>query len=160
MTAYHDHHHNSQLMLWPVTCHGLAEQLSALSKKGQVKINSDQYVYLDIDDDYIHRAMRAINDDSIRLPSYFDDQTDHIGAHISIIYPEEGIRPDDSEAGLELTFDIGSMFYAELEGKGYYALGVNCPEIILLRDRHALPDMLCLHGYEVPPHITVAIKDL
>lgn len=55
----------------------------------------ENYCYLKIDDNYIHHIQTTLAEyGNIAKPAYFNPPED-VGAHISVIYPEEGIMQND-----------------------------------------------------------------
>ena len=131
--------------------------IDSLPKVGHVNITKDGFSCLDVDDQFIHRVQPLLDDTSTVKPNYFDEATHFIGAHISITYPEEGGILDNSELGQLIPFEINGLFSAELFGKKYYVLGVEAPDLIILRRRYGLSHKLQLEGHWVDLHMTVAV---
>ena len=50
--------------------------------------NSGGFVYVDVDDEYIHKLVTFIQKDGFKEPPYFGN-SDLVGAHITVIYPDE-----------------------------------------------------------------------
>jgi hypothetical protein len=136
----------------------LEESIKSLPKQGKIKIKFNGFSYVDIDDDFIHRVYPLIQDQAIAKPDYFDSKADNIGAHISIVYPDENILLPQSEEDKLISFAIEGLYVADLSDKQHYALKVSSPELIDLRSRYGLPEKLNLSGVWVDPHITVAVK--
>jgi hypothetical protein len=116
----------------------------------------NRYVYLKVSDDFIHKLFPLLQENDKQIPSYFSS-SDHIGAHISVIYPEESYPvPILPEINNNYGFEIGSLFKAQLGEKTYLGLTVKSPELDQLRLRYGLSTQLNFRGYLVPFHITIA----
>lgn len=89
---------------------------------GYLKQSSQQLVYLDIDNVYIYKLFSLLPDKDALIPDYFRDEA--IGAHISVIYPEEGKCIDVKELNKKHRFTITGYFEATLNQTKYYVLGV------------------------------------
>ncbi len=62
----------------------LIKSLGSLPHDGEVKNTSSGYIYADIDNEFIHRAFPLICIKDIQKPNYFNEDTNHIGAHIRV----------------------------------------------------------------------------
>jgi len=49
---------------------------------------SDAFIYVDIDDDYIHKLLEFIKEEGFQPPPYFRSPN-KVGAHITLLYPDE-----------------------------------------------------------------------
>ncbi|WP_019215717.1 hypothetical protein [Legionella tunisiensis] len=97
----------------------------------------DNFCYLKIDDDYIHLTHPLLNEHGvIEKPAYFIPPDD-VGAHISIIYPEENKIP---QIAIEQKhhFSICGLLKARYGLKEYFALVVNSPSLAAFRQKHHL----------------------
>lgn len=130
---------------------------SLLPQKGRL-VSSQGYTYLDIDNDYIHNLFPLLNDPKVCKPDYFDKYT--MGAHITVIYPEETRLTKVEEVGQEFTFNIKSAYSGDLGPKRYYFLTVNAPALLKLRRKYGLPDLLSFKNYLIEFHITFAVAPL
>jgi len=145
---------------------GLLNTLSNLCpREGSFCINLESaYCYLKIDDRFVLEFFSHMKEKlkEIELPTYFSNPT--IGAHISIIYPEE-IKTEDmqdmlkneSQASLH-TFDVSQFIKISVFNKTYYVLSVLSPSLETVRKKYELPTLLNFKGLLVPFHITLAIK--
>ncbi len=133
---------------------------SALPKYGIFK-HQNGLAYLDVNDDYIHQIYPTLAHSSVLKPDYFDEETQYIGAHISIIYPHELDEPK-IETYLEKTFsfEIEGLICANIFNKKYYALKVHAPELRQIRVDLGLPGQLTFKEFLVDFHITVAVQEL
>ncbi len=127
-----------------------AHQLTA---KGRLAISQNKLVYLDIDDDYIHQLFPALKNQSIQKPNYFGEKS--IGAHITVIYPEEQKIIKQIEFNQEHLFSIKELVTAEIGQKLYYVLLVESFSLLQLRKKYKLPNLLCFRGYSIGFHITI-----
>lgn len=149
---------NKILKFTSIDLPGLEKILCRLPKHGQTKTASNGYFYLDIDDSYITQAHALLTNPKIQQPDYFTAEKNFIGAHISIIYPEELVIPDKSDIGRELSFTTTGAFKTKLFGKNYYVLKVESPDLIQLRAKYSLDAKLMQKGYLFDLHITFGVK--
>jgi hypothetical protein len=138
----------------------IAAVINQLPHSGKIKILAGGFSYLDIDDRFIHAIYPLLNYPGIVKPDYFSDENSHMGAHISITYPEENVQLDSREENKQMTFTVEGLFTADLLNKRYFALKVNAPDLIHLRRQYGLGDNLQLKGYLLEPHITVGTMRL
>lgn len=120
------------------------------------------YCYLKLDDDYIHQIYPLVSkllpvDDSIKKPDYFL-APNAVGAHISVIYPEERVRPVLSTQDEVHRFTIERLVKVLLGGKFYYVLAVYAPSLEVFRQMHALDAMPTFKQEKIFFHITIAIE--
>src|SRR5262245_11614122 len=90
---------------------------------GELKITNNNLVYLDIDDAYIHLLFPLLPNQQIKKPDYFGEKS--IGAHITVIYPEENKTIDKVDLGQKHDFMIKDIVSAQLGLKIYYVLLVD-----------------------------------
>jgi hypothetical protein len=126
-----------------------------LSSKGQTKISNNNLFYLDIDDAYIHHLFPLLKDQKIKKPDYFGPQS--AGAHITIVYPEEGKSINKEDLKQDHHFLIKNAVIAEIGPKKYYVLLVESSSLLQLRKKYQLPDLLCFKGYSIGFHITIGV---
>lgn len=128
-----------------------------LEPVGFMARSAENLTYLDIDDDYIHALFPLLTDKQARVPDYFSENL--IGAHISVIYPEENtiIMPNDLEKAHR--FSIKGVYTAELELelKMYYFLLIESPSLVALRKKYGLASRPCFKSHLVEFHITVGV---
>jgi hypothetical protein len=134
----------------------LKPSMAGLALAGKLKKSANNLVYLDIDDEYIHRLYPLIKNDIIKKPDYF--KRGSAGAHITVIYPEENKNITSQDLGQEHIFVIKDFVSARLDLKTYYILLVESPSLLKLRQRYHLPDLLSFKGYSIGFHITVGVQ--
>jgi hypothetical protein len=139
------------LFITPISNHELIEKTKTLPKQGALKISDERLVYLDIDDNYIHQLFPLIGYIGVRKPDYFSMG---IGAHISVIYPNEH-EAHIHETDSFYQFEVINLFKAQTEDAMYFALKVKSPELLKLRSQYQLAPQLNLNGYSVDLHITI-----
>ncbi|HBY55981.1 MAG TPA: hypothetical protein DEG23_04115 [Coxiellaceae bacterium] len=127
-----------------------------LAQNGKLMISDNNLVYLNIDDEYIHRLFPLLQNQQIKKPDYFTDEKP-VGAHITAIYPEENRKIRKEELDQEHVFTVKDIVTAEIDTKTYYAILVDSSSLLQLRRRHGLSDMLCFKGYSIGFHITIGI---
>lgn len=120
--------------------------------------NSGGFVYLDVDDEYIHKLVAFIQDDGFEEPPYFGS-ADLVGAHITVIYPDEvkkyGIK-EVQECGETIHFTpkeckvVHPPRWQEIDE--VYFIVVEAPELDRIREKHGLPKR------EYDYHITIGVK--
>lgn len=136
----------------------LIELASKLTQNGRIAVSNDNLSYLKIDDNFIHHLQPRLKGDTTQKPDYFNHSTNFIGAHISVIYPEEGILIDSVDLNAVHYFKVIGLFRAEYGPKVYYALRVHSPSLLELRHKYGLEDKLKLQNHLLDLHITVGIK--
>lgn len=146
---------HSQLSMQQLSVPKLLDTVAQLSMKGHLKMNAFGLTYLDIDDNFIHQIFPLIPDMSAIKPEYFGE--DLVGAHISVIYPEEDISCHKSDLNKEHSFTVTGLFFAVIENKKYYVLKVKAPSLTSLRRRQGLPDKLSFKNCLIDLHITVGV---
>lgn len=129
---------------------------SHLKRKGQLEKSKNNLIYLNIDDAYIHKLFPLLQDYQIKMPDYFGEGS--VGAHITVIYPEEGKEINKKDLGAEHDFSIKNVAVTEIGQKTYYVLLIDSPSLLQLRRKYNLPDLLCFKDYSVGFHITVGVK--
>ena len=137
---------------------GLSEILISLPTEGNVKQTFNNFLYLDIDDRYIHEIFSLLKQSKLQKPDYFSIETNVIGAHISIIYPDELIEVKTNFIGKRYDFTIDGLFFTEIFNTRYFALKVQAPGLLAIRQQYALPEKLKIYDYYIDFHITVAKK--
>lgn len=145
-----------QLLTKKLNNHALIDTASKLDNVGYLVKNEANLIYLDIDDNYIHQLLPLLGDKKIKSPDYFSEHI--IGAHISVIYPNELKPITDNELGSKHYFKIKEAYTAKLDLRNYYVLTVDAPSLLELRRKYALPDLLCFKNYGVEFHITIGVR--
>ena len=134
----------------------LIKEANLLPCYGVLKKTLSNYLYLDIDDRFIDQIFPLLGKPELTKPDYF---TDYIGAHISVVYPDESIAIKDKINLFETHyFKVEGIFYAKIANKTYYALSVNAPSLSLIRKQMSLQIKPCFKGYMIDFHITIAIN--
>ncbi|MBA3661530.1 MAG: hypothetical protein H0W64_07370 [Gammaproteobacteria bacterium] len=117
-------------------------------------------IYLNINDDFVHTLFPLITktEEPISKPDYFGKGL--IGAHISVIYPDELKLHHLVELNHTFSFQVCELFKAPLGTKNYYALRVNSKPLTTFRNKYDLPNWLLFKAKWVPFHITLAVSPL
>ena len=132
---------------------------STLPHSGVLKKTSN-FLYVDIDDAYIHQIALLIKEEGFSTPPYFDN-IELVGAHISVAYPEEIENfTEIAECGTKIEFipkrceiirlTKESSFFQNVEE--VYLLIIEAPELDRMREKYGLPK----RRYAF--HITVGVK--
>ncbi len=116
------------------------------------------FVYLKIDDKYVHTLLPFIKKENFQSPPYFSG-TDRVGAHITIIYPYEmaqyGITSIE-EAGVKAYFRVIDCKIVSppswQEDERAYLVGVESSLLDSLRKKYGLPNK----KYDF--HITIGVR--
>jgi len=125
-----------------------------LPKRGQLVVKSDGFVYLKVDDAYIHALypLLDLKKEGFKKPPYFRSP-EAPGAHISVFNVNENIEPN--EVGQNFHFDLKQiMIVKPSKNTSYAVLQVESPELEKLREKYGLGPKL--HGHEY--HISLAKK--
>lgn len=134
----------------------ILEKALTLRSIGQLGIINHNYLYLKVDDDFIHQLYPLIAVSEVNKPDYFE--TGGVGAHISVIYPEENKKVNLSELKQEHEFTVKHVATALIRDKLYYAVLVESPTLLAIRKHFNLPELLCFKGYDICFHITIGTK--
>jgi hypothetical protein len=133
-------------------------QAASLPLVGELKLSLDKLYYLKVSDAYIHQLFPLLEESAAQKPDYFGEQG--IGAHISVIYPNEGRDLPDEEMDQKHPFKIQGAACADLGPKRYYVLLIEAPSLLSLRQKAGLPDLLAFKNYWVPFHLTLGVLAL
>lgn len=120
--------------------------------------NRGDFLYVDVEDGYIHKLIREIESEGFIEPPYFGS-SDLVGAHITVMYPDEmkeyGIQ-DVEECGQTIEFSLKDCQLVSpprwKEVESVYVLTVEAPELDSLRAKYGLPEKR--HAF----HITIGLK--
>ncbi len=124
-----------------------------LQHTGVLRQNPDGFVYLKVNDGYIHALFPRLHANGFHKPPYFR-RPDAPGAHISVMYSDEvpHHRPIE-EVGRVFTFTPSKLALVRVKGRTQYIiLEVEAPELEALRQKHGLSPKLKHHDF----HITLA----
>ncbi len=135
----------------------ILKAVDGLSLKGWIEQKSN-YCYLKVDDGFVHQAYPHIEQfhTGIQKPDYFDASND-IGAHISVIYPEEHVALMPENIGQIHDFKLCKLIKAQFETSAYFVLSVVSPSLNRLRQMHRLSVHPVFKGYEIMFHITIGV---
>jgi hypothetical protein len=140
-----------------LTIPALLEAARHLPKQGHLVLTENNLLALKIDDAYIHQLYPLLASVSISKPAYFTAQG--IGAHISVIYPEEHSNSIDKAClGQQHAFTLNVLVKAKIGHKYYFALTVHAPSLLLLRRQYHLSDQLLFKNCLVDFHITIGVS--
>lgn len=134
----------------------LLKAVQELSPIGQLKTKDKYYSYLHIPDDYIHQLQPLLHDSTIAKPDYFG--ATGIGAHITVTYTVERCVMNKQEFEKNHVFEVQDLISAKLDNKIYYALLVNAPSLLSLRQSMGLPNLLPFKNHWIGFHITIGTK--
>lgn len=120
--------------------------------------SSDGFVYIDLDDEYVHKLTPFIQQEGFQEPPYFEE-AGLVGAHITVIYPEEVIKygiKEIEECGENISFVPKSCQVAyPPRWKGIDQvcfIVVEAPLLDEIREKYGLPKR------EYDFHITIGVK--
>ena len=128
-----------------------------LPHTGVLLQKSDGFVYLKVDDAYIHALFPKLKAHGFHKPPYFR-RPDAVGAHISVMYNEETRqRQPIEEVGQVFQFTPSKLAMVRVRGRSQYViLEVQAPELEALRKKYGLSPMLKQHAF----HISLAKRAL
>lgn len=130
--------------------------VKSLPTTGMIQIRQ-KYCYLKVDDQYIHHAFPTLAAHfRMSKPKYFLPHDD-IGAHISIIYPEEQVTLQPLFAGQIHSFHVKGLLKACYSEQIYYGFAVDAPSLIGIRSHHQLGSMPTFKGEKILFHITIGV---
>lgn len=128
-----------------------------LPQQGVLK-KAGGFVYVDLDDAYIHKLAPFIEQEGFEEPPYFG-KPGLVGAHITVIYPTEMKKHpietlEESDEIIRFTLKTCQIVYPHRrkEVDEIYLLVVDAPELDLVRKKYGL------HKLTHPFHITLGIK--
>lgn len=118
--------------------------------------HAEGFVYVKVDDEYIHKLVTFIQEEGFEEPPYCGE-VGLVGAHISVIYPDEV-----KQYGIVHVQECGKTIYFHAKecqvvaaGQGgdvYYVVIVEAPELEQIREKYGLPK----RKYDF--HITIGIR--
>jgi len=120
--------------------------------------NSGGFIYVDVDDEYIHHLVSFIQDAGFEEPPYFGREG-LVGAHISVIYHDEMTKfmiDEIQECGQVISFTPKSCDvvhppkWSEIDE--VYFIVVDAPQLDQIREKYGLPKR------EHEFHITIGVK--
>jgi hypothetical protein len=141
--------------LIPIENNPLIARAQTLRNDGFLVKNPNNYVYLKIDDAFILDLFPLLTPTNVQIPDYFGD--DKMGAHISLIYPQEYKFIHEDDLHQEYRFEVQSLVQTKLGQKTYYALLVTSPQLLQVRQKYGLGDLLDFKGFRISFHITLAV---
>jgi Swiss Army Knife, 2H phosphoesterase domain len=115
------------------------------------------YIYLKVDDEFIHSLFPLLNVPEKQMPPYFSDLYNQVGAHITVVYQDEQSFPCTmDELGTSFAFALSGLQHAIFEFESYFILSVESPALVTLRRKYGFSDNPVYHGIPVGWHITIA----
>lgn len=136
----------------------LLARAQRLPLSGHLEMTADDLVYLNISDQFINELFPLLSNEESKIikPDYMGPNL--IGAHISVIYPEEGQPKSLEELDTLYDFQPIDLFSTRLGKKIYYAIRVLAPPLIELRGKYGLAPLLSFKHQLIPLHITIGIS--
>jgi hypothetical protein len=123
--------------------------------RGTLRETEDGFVYVDLDDAYIHELIRYIEPYGFIEPPYFG-KPGLVGAHISLFYSGEKPEGGLEEIGQEISFTptttqtVKPPSWENIDE--VFILEVDSPELEEMRKKYGLEKR------EIPFHITIGVK--
>ena len=142
----------------PSHCNQLMQYVEEqLPHWGVLQMTSKGFIYVDVDDAYIHSLIPFIADDGFEEPPYFGKGG--VGAHITVALPEESKKygiENIQECGEAIAFVPKGCKIVHpptwLEMDEVYFIDVEAPELNRIRTQYGLPQ----EHYDF--HITIGVK--
>ena len=131
----------------------LLAKAKSLPPQGYVQKTPSGLIYLKIDDDYIHRLFPLLTAENKVKPDYFG--CEGIGAHISLIYPQENFYCSPFYLDMIYSFALDGLYEAKVKENTYYVLRILSTSLSALRRQCGLPLKLNFDGYNIDLHITI-----
>ena len=136
----------------------LAYVKTNLEMRGTLCQNAEGFVYVKVDDEYIHKLVQFLAGQGFEEPPYFG-RAELVGAHISVIYTQElQQKPLENivELGQSIVFEpieckvVQPPTWPEVEA--VYLIAITAPELAKIRQKYGLPES------KYAFHITIGIK--
>lgn len=128
---------------------------------------TSSYCYLKVADEYIldlfPLLQAKIKQKELIMPDYFSDEKNHMGAHISLVYPTEknartiSTHLESNNTFPSCHFTVNHLISISTMKKSFYALTVSCNALDEIRAQHGFSQKLNYYGLLVPFHITIGI---
>ncbi|MCB1072466.1 MAG: hypothetical protein H7A41_03530 [Chlamydiales bacterium] len=119
---------------------------------------SQHFIYVDLEDDYIHQLIFFIEGEGFKKPPYFGSP-DLVGAHITVVYPDEMQQYEIQEAQVptqQISFNLKECQVVHplrlKEIDEVYLIAIESPELDKIREDLGLPKK----KYDF--HITIGMK--
>lgn len=123
--------------------------------QGTLRETEDGFVYVDLDDDFIHGLIRYIEPYGFIEPPYFD-KPGLVGAHISLFYVGEKPKESVEEIGQEFSFTPISTQIVKPSSwenvEEVFIIEVDSPDLERIRSKYNLEKR------EIPFHITIGVR--
>jgi hypothetical protein len=134
-------------------CSGIIQHITEKLPCHGILKNANGFVYVDIDDGYIHELIKFIDQQGYEEPPYFGNGL--VGAHITVMDQSEGVQ-EIQECGQVIEFiPLHCEIVQPLKLKGVaeaYLIVVESQELNSLREQYHL--LARKHPY----HITIGVK--
>lgn len=140
------------------SCSGVLQYAEKSLPHSGVLQNSSGFVYVKVDDEYIHKLIPYIQKEGFEEPPYFGNEN-LVGAHITVVYPDEMKTfeiKEIQESGKIIHFTpkrceiVQPPKWQDIEE--VYFIVIESPELDLIRAKYGLPK----REYEF--HITIGVK--
>ena len=137
------------------SCHQILTYIeNHLPLSGVLKKSGD-FVYLDLDDEYVHKLIPFIENDGFQAPPYFG-RPDLVGAHITVLYSPQVQKYEIDELGEKICFSLKEcqiVHPPNWEGiDKIYLIVVDSPDLDKIRHKYGFPPK------EYNFHITIGVK--
>ncbi|MFA5959840.1 MAG: hypothetical protein WC785_04925 [Tatlockia sp.] len=142
----------------PLDNQALLTRAMQLPAEGTIALSTNKLSYLKIDNDWVHALYPYLANQGIQKPNYFHN--DAIGAHISVIYPEENTWINEAECNKPHRFNPTQLVKATIGMKNYYVLLIEAKALSVARTKLGLAEWLNFKGYAIPFHITIGVEKL
>ena len=134
----------------------ILQHAKGFAKQGTLN-QQDNYCYLKVNDNYIHALYPFLSIyGDIKKPNYFNSP-DGIGAHISVIYPEEGIKPVITSSFHKHDFSVVQFGVANYQQKSFYVLIIHSYALERIRKQYMLHPMPLFQKQRIFFHITIGV---
>lgn len=120
-----------------------------LPKEGVLRRKRDGFVYLKVDDRYIHALFPLLDlkKEGFRKPPYFRS-FESPGAHISVFDSKDKVRP--KEIGQTFSFELKKITVVHPSaGTSYVILELDAKELESLREKYGFPPKIRHHEFHI-----------
>ncbi|MEX0961334.1 MAG: hypothetical protein WDZ28_00565 [Simkaniaceae bacterium] len=120
--------------------------------------STEKWIYVDVDDAYVHDLFSFIEEEGFEKPPYFSSEG-AVGAHITVAYPDEVkkyrvFKIEESGEKIDFVLKRCEIVHPPTweEIDELYLITVEAPQLDQIREKYGLPEKI--HDF----HITVAVK--
>jgi hypothetical protein len=120
-------------------------------------IKFKNFIFLTVHDDFIHKLNPMLAQYGIVPKPDYSYEEGTVGAHITVIYPEENFILPNEELNKKYLFDVKSLSLSRLDNKSYFTINIESEELNKLRQKYLLPTKPKFLNNIIDMHITIGV---